>query len=73
MSLFKMGRCLVQEILDSRGMTQQQLAKITGLNEKYLSDKINNRGPRGMTLVNAKKIAYALRCHIEDLYEWKQE
>jgi transcriptional regulator with XRE-family HTH domain len=68
--LFKVGRCRISDLLAHRGMTQRQLADRTGLSTQYISDKANNRGPRGMTLENAKTIAAVLGCHIDDLYEW---
>lgn len=51
-------------------MSQVELAEKTGLSTQYINDKINNRGPRGMTLENAKKIALVLDCSIDDLYDW---
>jgi putative transcriptional regulator len=70
--LFTVGRCRLHDLLESRGMTQRQLADRTGFSASYINDKANNRGPRGMTLENAKTIASVLRCTIDDLYEWER-
>nr|WP_280525612.1 helix-turn-helix transcriptional regulator [Neobacillus mesonae] len=60
----------MKELLDRRNLSQVELAEITGLSVKYINDKANDRGPRGMELANAKLVALALDCSIEDLYEW---
>jgi putative transcriptional regulator len=67
---YKVGRCRIQELLDARGMTQQQLADMTGMSKQYVNDKIRNRGKHGMWIDSAKTISRALNCSIEDLYEW---
>jgi putative transcriptional regulator len=67
----ELGRCRVKELLKRANMTQLELAEETGLSKKYINDKINNRGPRGMTLSTAKKIAMVLGCTIDELYDWK--
>lgn len=51
-------------------MTQQDLASCTGMSKSFINDKIRNRGKNGMWIVSAKKIATALDCTIDDLYEW---
>lgn len=51
-------------------MTQQELSEKTGMAKTQISDYINNR--RIMSIKNAKRIAYVLKCHIDDLYEWKR-
>jgi len=62
------GRCLLQKLLHKRGLTQSDLSEKTGISTSQISDYINHR--RIMTLQTAKRIAYVLRCHIDDLYEW---
>jgi DNA-binding XRE family transcriptional regulator len=49
-------------------MTQQELANKVRMSKQQISDYANNRVT--MSLKNAKTIASALRCHIDDLYEW---
>jgi putative transcriptional regulator len=65
------GQCLLLELLHERGMTQAELAEITGITESQISLYIS--GKRKMSLLSAVKIAFALKCHAEDLYEWKQK
>lgn len=51
-------------------MTQQDLAELTGLRKSQISDYIALR--KIMTLKNAMKISYTLKCHVEELYEWER-
>lgn len=67
----KIGRCLIQEVLDSRGMTRQQLSDLTGKPESQISDYITRKKRKSMSLKNAKVFAKALKCNIDDLYEWE--
>jgi transcriptional regulator with XRE-family HTH domain len=68
---YKVGRCLIQELLDAKGMTQQELANKTGMSKQYINDKTRNkRGKHGMWIDSAKTIASALNCSIDELYEW---
>jgi transcriptional regulator with XRE-family HTH domain len=71
--LFTAGRCRIPEILRQRGMTQRQLADLTGINYTYINDRANNRDGYILGLNNAKTIAESLGCNIDDLYEWKRE
>ncbi|MEH7246520.1 helix-turn-helix transcriptional regulator [Neobacillus niacini] len=59
---------MLQERLDDIGMTQIQLAAKINKDPKWISDKANNRGM--LSIKNAKLIADAVGCHIDDLYEW---
>jgi transcriptional regulator with XRE-family HTH domain len=67
---YKVGRCRIQELLDEKGMSQQDLALKTGMSRSFINDKVHNRGSHGMWIDSAKKIAVALGCKIDDLYEW---
>jgi transcriptional regulator with XRE-family HTH domain len=49
-------------------MTQIQLADKTGKSPQWVSDIVNDR--HKLSLKNAKLIADAVGCHIDDLYEW---
>ena len=64
------GKCLLLKLLRCRGMTQADLSAITGIAASTISQYINNE--RIMELRNAKRIAIALNCHIDDLYEWRK-
>ena len=63
------GKCLLLDILNRKRMTQADLAAMTGIARTQINEYIANT--RKMSLVNAKLIAYVLRCHIDDLYEWE--
>jgi DNA-binding XRE family transcriptional regulator len=63
------GRCLLQEILNERNMTQTDLEVLTGIVKQQLNDYIKNR--RKMSLQTALLVAQVLRCNVTDLYEIK--
>jgi putative transcriptional regulator len=63
------GKCLLLKILNNKRMTQSDLSDMTGIAKTQINDYIANT--RKMSLPNAYLIAYALKCHVEDLYEWK--
>ena len=69
----KVGRCRIQELLDERKWTQQELANKTGMSKQYINDKIKGRGKHGMWIDSAKTIATALGVPIDELYEWLPE
>lgn len=65
------GRCLLQDILNSSKLSQVDLSIKTGISTTQLSDyKSKNRV---MSLKNARVIAQALNCNMDDLYEWLEE
>jgi putative transcriptional regulator len=64
------GRCLLQSLLNRKGINQLQFSIITGITPSQISEYIT--GNRAMTLNNAKIIAIKLNCNIDDLYEWKR-
>lgn len=66
----EIGQCLILKLLLKRGMTQQQLAENTGIKKSQISEYCSNKR-KTMSMSNAKIIATALNCHIDDLYEWK--
>jgi transcriptional regulator with XRE-family HTH domain len=59
---------LLQQRLQEIGMTQQELADKVHMPKQQISDYVNNRVT--MSLKNAKNIASAINCTIDDLYEW---
>ncbi|GIN22576.1 helix-turn-helix transcriptional regulator [Siminovitchia fordii] len=70
MKKIEIGKCLLPELLYKRKMTQVQLEARTGIDRRQINAYI--KGNRKMSLVNAKVIAEALGCAIDDLYEWKR-
>lgn len=68
---FRIGRCLLRDLLHRRGMTQTELADKIGRSPQRIHDYSTNRVK--MTLETAATIASVIGCHIDDLYEWKQE
>lgn len=65
------GKCLLQKLLNDRRMTQTELADKTGIDHRQINSYIKSK--RIMSLGNAKLIAFALKCSIDDLYEWNIE
>jgi transcriptional regulator with XRE-family HTH domain len=61
-------RCLLQQWLNKRGLTQVDLAHITGLSLTQISEYSTNK--RGMSSKNLILISHFLSCHAEELYEW---
>lgn len=65
---YKVGRCLLQTRLDDAHMTQKELADKMGVTRQQINKYV--LGKQGMLIETAGNIAFFLRCHIEDLYEW---
>ena len=65
----KIGRCLLQDIIEHRGYSQQQVADISGVSTTQISEYITGKR-KSMSMQNARKLAQALNCAIDDLYEW---
>ena len=65
---YKVGRCLLQEILDRQGMDQTYVAGKLQVTRQQINKYIMNR--QRMSLETAKNIAAIVHCAIEDLYEW---
>jgi DNA-binding XRE family transcriptional regulator len=63
------GKCLLLHILNRKHMTQADLSDSTGISKTQISEYINNS--RKMSLSNAFLIACVLKCHVEDLYDYK--
>ena len=64
----EVGRCLIPDLLSQKGWTQRDLSHKTGMSEGLISDYVTKRTIMGVK--NAKSIAVALGCNIDDLYEW---
>lgn len=66
----KVGKCLLSDLLESKKMTQSELAEKVDMHKQTINAYIYNR--RVMTLETAKNISVALSCSVDDLYEWKK-
>lgn len=64
----QVGRCLIPDLLAKKGWTQRDLSHKTGISEGSMSDYVTKRTIMGVK--NAKVIAVALECTMDDLYEW---
>ncbi|NLI08798.1 MAG: helix-turn-helix transcriptional regulator [Thermotogaceae bacterium] len=61
----KFGRRL-REIRDRKGMTQEKLSEISGLERSYISDV--ERGARSISLKNIERLASALGIQVNELF-----
>ncbi|PAD70631.1 transcriptional regulator [Bacillus sp. 7586-K] len=66
----EIGQCLLKDLLDKRKMTQQHLSELTGIDKSQISGYVSNTR-KSMSLKTAKKLAVALNCSVDELYEWK--
>lgn len=62
-------RCRIPELLFRIGKTQNWLADISGISKQRISAYVNLRVI--MTIPVAKQVAFVLKCHIDDLYEFR--
>lgn len=69
MALCALGRCLLQQRLRERKMSQIELSLATGISESMISKYANNY--KVMSLKQAKLISDVLHCLIEELYDWQ--
>ena len=65
---YKVGRCLLQKRLDELDMTQIELAEKLNVSKQQINKYVKNK--QKMSLKVAGNVAFVLKCHIEDLYEW---
>lgn len=66
--MYRVGKCLLPQILRTRGMSQSELAEKVGLHKQTINAYVNNR--QKMTFETAYNIALALNCDVTDLYTW---
>ena len=59
----------VREIRSAKGLTQEDLAELTGLSRQYIGDV--ERGTRNISLINIEKIATALKLTLSELLKIK--
>lgn len=62
------GKCLLQQILDEKGIEQAELARKLNVTRPQINKYVKNK--QGMSLQTAYNIACLLGCNMEDLYEW---
>lgn len=60
-------KCRLSDVMKIRGISQDELAKRSGLTQAMISRISNSK--RVPTIVNAIKIAAALHCSIYDIWE----
>lgn len=63
------GKCLLSTLLARSRLTPTDLSDKTGISVYQLSAYIHNK--RTMSLSTARIISNALKCSIDDLYQWK--
>ena len=63
------GKCLLSNLLAASKMTPTDLSVKTGISIYQLSKYIHNKSD--MSLSTARIISKALKCKIDDLYQWK--
>ncbi len=68
---YKVGRCLLREILYDLDMTQLELAELLGVTEQQINKYVNDR--QRMSIEVARNISYVCNCQMEDLYEWSRQ
>ncbi|WP_369993878.1 helix-turn-helix domain-containing protein [Paenibacillus sp. RC84] len=64
----RIGRSRLPELLDSKGMTQAQLAQRLNLSDSFISKVVH--GEKRLSLVKTREAAMFLNCYMDDLYEW---
>lgn len=71
MADWKAGRCLLKELRNSKGWTQEFLSESSGVPRSTISSLENNKYVLD-DLSIAYSLAYSLGCVIDDLYDWKE-
>lgn len=61
----------IRRLREHQGLTQELLAEISGVNRVQISNY--ERSGKGMTLATAAKLADALRCTIDQLFEEEED
>lgn len=59
----------VRDLRSTKGMTQEDLASLSGLSRQYIGDV--ERGIRNISLINIEKIAMALKITLSELFNFK--
>ena len=58
----------IRELRAARGMTQEDLAELSGLSRQYIGDV--ERGVRNISLVNIEKLARAFKTPLSELFNF---
>lgn len=66
-NMYKVGKCLLLDLLKARGLSQTDLAIELGVSKQRINAIAHNR--RTMSLETAINVANALKCDVTDLYE----
>lgn len=69
MKLFKKFGIHIRELRYAKGITQEDLAELSGLSRQYIGDV--ERGTRNISLVNIGKIAKAFKITLSELFNFK--
>lgn len=68
MATFKLGRCLINDLIKKKGITQEQLGALVGMSRQQINNYATE--DRRMTIEVAINISVALGCSsVLDLYE----
>jgi len=59
----------MKELRSAKGITQEDLAGLTGLSRQYIGDV--ERGMRNISLANIEKIATAFQITLPELFKFK--
>jgi transcriptional regulator with XRE-family HTH domain len=61
----------IRQLRMSKGLTQEQLADLSGISRQYIGDV--ERGERNIAIVNIEKIARALGVTLRELFDFENE
>lgn len=67
---YKVGRCLLRELLNEAKMEQVELARKLNVAPPQINKYVQD--VQGMSYEVAKNISSILKCNMEDLYEWEE-
>jgi plasmid maintenance system antidote protein VapI len=68
-SMYKVGKCLLGDLLKRKRMSQKELAEQLGVSKQQINKYIKNHSK--MHYQTALRISKILNCKMEDLYEIK--
>lgn len=67
--MYKVGNCLLLDLLKQRGVSQSDLAIHLGVSRQRVNAIVHNR--EKMSLEIAYTITKLLHCDLDDLYKWE--
>lgn len=65
---YKVGRCLLRDLLQKSSMEQVELANKLNVTPQQVNKYVND--VQGMSLEVAMNISLILKCEIKEMYEW---